>query len=697
MKPSARNWLPLTVVWLLILAYGLFFSALSIQRHRAFLTHASDLGQIDQAIWNTLQGRILEHTKATGIQNIRLSDHVEPIFIPLSLVYLVYDNVEALLIVQSFAIAIGALAVFWIARKRFGQLGATHLGDASHLTTDWAAVAFSAIYLLFPALEAANLAEFHAVTLAPAPLLFAYHYGAERAWGRFILFSILALAVKEEIALLVFVMGLWFAMTTEDGGRRTEAFRSTVTRLRSSVHLLRVLLSPPLFVALLAAVWGFLAVFVIIPHFNTLGRSPYTCRYIVSEDCRQAVPGLLLDARLGYLGELLASSGWIALLDPVSLLLGLPLIALNVLSNFPAQYSGTFHYSAPVAPYLVLAAIGGTARAAEWLQKRRGDTGTRGRDDLVSGSPRLPVSVSTSFRVSASSLSLITVPVLLLALGYHILAGYTPIGRAFSWPAVSAHNQLFARFAAQIPADAVVSTTGTLNPHLSHREVLYRYPTLEDAQYVLLDVSESAASNPIDFRVVYNTMVDTKTFGVVDAADGYVLLKRGAAPKPLPDDFFSAFRANGVTPQYPATIDFGDAVRFLGYDVLTDQYGRGSLRMYWQALKPMDKNYDLFLFYADEQGAPRDDITLPTTLLFWYPTSMWQQDETVVGQTVPLDLGPQARVGLGVLYGGNWDNQDERLPAHLISPGTLRVYDDSTWVELATLKKEMDRYVRTYP
>ena len=45
---------------------------------------------------------------------------------------------------------------------------------------------------------------------------------------------------------------------------------------------------------------------------------------------------------------------------PLALLLGLPIIAANDLSNYPAMYSGTFHYSAPVAPYLVLAAIGGT-------------------------------------------------------------------------------------------------------------------------------------------------------------------------------------------------------------------------------------------------------------------------------------------------------------------------------------------------
>jgi hypothetical protein len=386
----------------------------------------------------------------------------------------------------------------------------------------------------------------------------------------------------------------------------------------------------------------------------------------------------------------LASGGWIALLDPVSLLLGLPLLAANVLSNYPAQYSGTYHYSAPVAPYLVLAAIGGTAKLVGNLNSRF---------ETRALSARIPGRIGQE--VSKHTFTYVVAPVFLLALGYHLLAGYTPLGGAFRWPEVSAHNQLFARFAAQIPPDAVVSTTSSLNPHLSHRRVLYRYLNVKDADYVLLDVSESEERNPIDFRVAYNGLVNDKTFGVLDAADGYVLLKRGAPSKLLPDAFFSMFRARGRVPQYPVKIDFGDQVRFLGYDILNNQYGRASIRMYWQPLERLDrnKNYELFLFYADDQGVLREDLTLPSTLLFWYPTAMWHPDETVVGRTVPLDLGPRVRLGLAVIDGSvmtrsEWENTAIRLPAHLIEPGTARVWDDSTWIELATLKKVGNRYVK---
>lgn len=665
---SRVHYVALASVWLLILAYSIFSSAYSIQRHRAFLTNASDLGQIDQAVWNSLQGRPLEYTRRTGEQNVRLSDHVEPLFVPLSLVFLAYDNVEALLIVQSVAIALGALAVFWIARARLGALRANEKEEPSNLT-EFAAVGFAAMYLLFPPLQAANLAEFHAVVLSPPLLLFMYYYGMKKAWGRFALFSILALLVKEEISLLVMVMGAWFAVATPDGAGWKVNVREAIRHPLGSIRY-----RLPAAIAVLALAWFVITVFVIIPQFSPVGDFVYKCRYVVSEDCPAVAVGLQLPDRISYLLQLFAASGWVSLLDPISLLLGSPLILANVLSKYPAQFSGTFHYSAPVAPYFILAAIGGSIAAISWLQARQKNSA----EQPITRSPALVV----------------LVPVFLLALAYQVFAGYTPIGRAYAMPNVTPRNELFARFAAQIPPDAIVSTTSSLNPHLSHRRVLYRYPIVKDAEYVLLDVNESERSNPIDFRVAYNGLIDSGGFGVVDAADGYILLKRGAPTAKLPDAFFSLYRAQGATPQYPAQIDFGNKLRFLGYDILTDQYGRGSVRMYWQRLQALDQNYNLYLFYADEQGKPRDDITYPSPLLFWYPSSMWKKDEVVVGTTVPLDLGPSARLGLGVTGGGDFSNADGRLPVKVTAPQNLRVFDDATWVELGTLVKNGNEYVR---
>ena len=193
------------------------------------------------------------------------------------------------------------------------------------------------------------------------------------------------------------------------------------------------------------------------------------------------------------------------------------------------------------------------------------------------------------------------------------------------------------RFAAEIPPDAKVSTTASLNPHLSHRQYLYRYPVINDAEYVMLDVNESVNTHPTDFRVAYDDLTRNQHFNPIDAADGYVLLKRNAPQKALSAEFFTAFRANGQKPQHPTTVDFGDLIRLVGYDVLTDQYGRVSVQFYWQRLKAMDKNYYLYPFFADAAGQPRVDITFPLTVIYWYPTSMWQPDEVIMSRTVPQD------------------------------------------------------------
>ncbi len=662
---SRAHYAALVVVWGLILAYGIYFSALSIERHRAFFTNASDLGQIDQAIWNTLQGRPLEFTRRTGEQSVRLTDHVEPIFVPTALVFLLYDNVEALLVLQSFVIGIGALPVYWVARGRLETAATSTRNRPTAIAeqgseVEIAAIAFALMYLLLPSLEAANLAEFHAVTFVPALVLFMYHYGSLKKWGRFLLFGLLALMVKEEVSLLVFMMAAYFTFSNFD-------FRFSNSRKLSERFCTYLPTAPrvPLALAGLALLWFGLTVFVIIPSFNTLGRSPYTCRYVVSEDCRQVVRGLFLEQRLSYLFQLFASSGFVSLFDPVSLLLGSPLLLANVISNYPAQYSGTFHYSAPVAPYFVLAAIGGSA----WLIRRLERGGARALLGVVGGA-------------------------LLAAVAFHLYAGYSPVARGYASlqlgaaesAARAARGSTFEQLAARVPREAKLATTSSLHPHLSHREFLYRFPVVNDADYVLLDVMESDRGLPLEFRLAYDELLKDDTFGVVEAADGYVLLKRGAPQQNLPDAFYAPFRAGNATPQYPAQIDFDDKIRFLGYDVLTDQYGRSSLQTYWQRLKPLDRNYYLFPFVTDASGAPLPDMNFPMTVLFWYPSAAWQANEVIVGKTVPLDWGAGVRLGVGVVDGADWNDVNARLAVTRVEPSTFKVID-GTWVDLGNYAK----------
>ena len=100
----SRVSIPTILLWLLILAYTIFFSVYSLQRHATFNTFAADLSYIDQPMWNTLQGRFLERTLDER-QAPRVAEHFEPIIVAIALVFYVWDDVQAILIIQTAALA----------------------------------------------------------------------------------------------------------------------------------------------------------------------------------------------------------------------------------------------------------------------------------------------------------------------------------------------------------------------------------------------------------------------------------------------------------------------------------------------------------------------------------------------------------------------------------------------------------------
>ena len=117
-RPAAASWLaahwPALAVGLLIAAYIAFFGTLTVRQHDAFETTAFDLGNVDQAVWNTRHGRFFAMTNIEGLEN-RLGTHVEPILLPVSLLYFAWSDPRALLLLQTVVIALGAWAVYKLA------------------------------------------------------------------------------------------------------------------------------------------------------------------------------------------------------------------------------------------------------------------------------------------------------------------------------------------------------------------------------------------------------------------------------------------------------------------------------------------------------------------------------------------------------------------------------------------------------
>jgi len=681
-RQGGTGWAARAILWALIVLYIAFFGILTVQKHNAFETTAFDLGNVDQAVWNTRHGRPFAMTNIEGLTN-RLGTHVEPILLPISLIYFVWSDPRALLLLQTIVIALGAWPVYLLARRALSHAQdpspTTARRDVppwppnSHFMSQALPLLFAFVYLLFPALQSANVFDFHAVTLAPTFFLFALYCLETERWGGFVVFSVLTMSCKEDMPLMMAMLGLY----------------AVVVRRRWLVGLVTMAV---------ALAWFLVAVGWIMPHFDTQGVSPLSNRYAYLGDSPLEIvitlvtqPGVVLEhlltaENLVYMRDLLTPVAFLSLLAPQVLMLAVPPLLVNLLSTdgFMHQLEG-FHYGAPLVPAVVIAA----AYSVAWLIRRLHNAVLTSRTDD-----------SMSVRVSW----LLAGVILAASLIYHYGHGYTPLAAGFrgSWPVVTDHHHLGEEMAHSIPADASLAALPYPNPHASQRQQLTMIDRVEnglpaplhDASYVWLDVTNGWPLHPNDLKTGVEGLL-ASSYGVEQATDGWLLLRRGAPAKELPDAFYDFARTSDPQPQYPMQLQFlldGEPVlECLGFDLVLEeprsdaQSSLSTLQFYWRALQPLPPGLRLYPFYLDDTtGQIIEDTTLrPMIATVWYPPERWQTGEIVVTRTLPWDVGPTYSVGLGVVQGDDWSNVDQRLPIRVESSDqVVRLFDDDTWARL---------------
>jgi uncharacterized membrane protein len=645
-----RMWAPV-VVALCIASFIVLYSWLAILRHKTFGSGAMDLGYTDQVVWNTLRGRPFIFSTYQNapidlpLEQFRRTDnllgyHVELLLLPISLLYLVYESPITLLVLQVVVIALGAWPAFLLARR--------------HLQSEWAGVAFALAYLLAPALIGAALSDFHAVSLCASLLLLALYLAHQRRFGPFLAVTIVAMLCKEDIAALAFMLGLYLFI---------------VLRERRYGML----------VAALGMAWFVACTRWILPHCSGLSISPFLQRLaIFGPTLRDSLWNALRQPTLilrwlgrreivAYLGGLLASGGFMSLLAPQVLGLASPVLALNVFSNWSWSYSEGAHYSASIMPFVIVSAIYGTGVVARQWQRRRGMSYARATTVLAAA-------------------------VLAVSLVHHYQIGVSPIARTFHPPQIDAHDRLGERLIAQIPPQAAVSAQSNLYPHLSHRQQAYFFPAVNDAEYVLLDVTSPAY--PLTVRGLHQEAVQllrSAQFGVWAAEDGYLLLKRGAPlshSAQMPESFYSfAYAAEGDIP-HPLQARFGDALELVGYDVTVLNVVQAQelpvqIKTFWRALRPLrlDDAFGWFFTRGDGAIVYHYDQGTPTTV--WLPPSTWPPGQIVAMETPILSVGRLREVLAAVAPpGGDLWSSEDRLPIEVIEAPGAELRGDGTLLRL---------------
>ena len=663
------------------MAYILLFSWLSITRHYSFHTDAYDVGNVNQAFWNTVHGRPLYFTNWRGVEltlatDSRLAMHVEPIYFLIAPIYWLWQRPETFLIVQTVILALGAWPVYWLAR------------DA--LKSQLAGVLFALVYLLFPGLQAANLWEFHAVALAAPLLLYAFYFGYTGRWWLMWVFAIMAMGTKEEIPLTVMLIGLYFTVTgiwrIRTGGK-TNGIAFSWRRVLKQPQVIN-----GLSLAVIAAIWFVVAVFVIIPSYEG-DASPYLSYYtdlisnsanasgVSANDPVDTAKTIFSGRNLNYLFDLYTPVAFLSLLNPLTAAFSLPDMAINLLSDHePMHFVQKYHYTAPMIPGIIISAILGLA----WLAR------------VLSSAIRI------NRRYMVMLLSLV---VFACTLSYHFYHGYTPLARAYEGYSVTSHDQLGETIAQQIPPDASVSAQRYLNPHVSSRKTLYRFPYIGNAEYVFLDLATLA--NEGNHYEITRELLNGDEFGLVRAEDGYLLLQRGVVDSVEINDTFYDFvrvQLDETTrqPQYPVNVVFDDALQLVGFDVYDGRHTempQTPLRftLYWRVLKPIAENYQFGLYLLDEQrqliGGP-DFGKEPGIAPTWFPTSRWK-----VGETIKMEIEnmpwwtaqyDEYGVSLGVLQGDDpWNISTRLQPTTYEGAARTPLADDGTLVELMTFKTDI--------
>ncbi len=471
------------VLYTLIALYIATFGFLSIARHTTFRSHALDLGTMDQAIWNTIHGRLLERTPlyrhpADGSRyESRLSDgKLELVLIPLSALYLLWPDPRLLLAVQTVLLAMGAVPLYLLAKGK-GTAGDDHR---------WTALLLAAAYLVYLPLHYINLADFHPSALMVPLLIAAWQATRRQRWQWYATWLLLAFLCRVDAAFAALGVGAALMLR----GRNARKYG--------------------LYTIVAATAWLTLDLGVVTPWARQLygpGAGSLIARRfgnLPGSDWREIATRLLNRESLQTIFDLLAPVGFVAVLAPSALLPALPMLVINLLAGSEWQRSIHAHYMAAVVPFV-------------WIA-------------VGEAMPR----ITRRFPLATKEIAVL---VLLCSFLAAVVFSPFPPGRQFHLLEWTIHEERLQALITLIPDDTSMCAQSDIYPHLSQRRDALLFPFCrltdgEEAEFVILDLDPSSVKSPLDYHAFYDladTWLQRDDYGVVAWWNGALLLRRGWA------------------------------------------------------------------------------------------------------------------------------------------------------------------------
>lgn len=554
-------------IFLIILAgmialYTSIIGAWAVNRYMSFNATLWDLGLMIQAIWNTSHGRILHESVNLGYSVSRLAvAHWELIYLPMAAIYRLIPSISMLLYIQSFVLACGAIPIYKFATKK--------------LLSEPAALLISTGYLFYPALHGSNLFDLHGLTFATTFLLFTFYFLDQEHFKLTLIFGMLSLSCREDVAFVLFMLGLY----------------SIFLKRNKKIGLIFVIASACWFTAFSyrGHFWGSTEILSTAnagSNWNHLGEGGFfTVLISLLKHPMQIIRHLIQFENLKYLAKLFIPTLGMSFLAPEILIIALPTFLLNMLSGWNSMHQIEYHYTATITPFIFLSAIQGIANLNQWLHRM-----------FSSIKPSIPFIIAIHLIIAS----------ICSTLAFSILRFHG------NWR-VTESNRALAKKLHAIPSPLSVSATARLGPHLSSRQQLTHFPEHSSfADMVILELNrsdveiKSAGGKQRTRRVpAWNEFskaaMQNPTFGLRFAKDNVFCLQRGIDPT-------LSFKKYAVLDSVPRQLQkiesdtLKNGLIFLGWRTVFTSDKQAHFQLYWQSTRRQSQD-DQLKFYLSTNNS----------------------------------------------------------------------------------------------
>lgn len=435
--------LPKKSLWIIAAAGALLFtvtvSIACISRYNAYMAHNFDFGIFAQMFENMRTTGLPNTTVERNVLMSHFGVHFSPFYYVLLPFYMIVPRPETLLVIQAAFVAAGVFAVVLLCKKL----------ELTANTT----IAFIIIYIFFPSLSNGCLYDFHENKFLTVLILWTLYFVISKNTALMFVFAGLTLMVKEDAAIYIIAISLYMILGRKD------YLKGVILLLASGVYFV---IATNIVAAMGDGVMigrldnyipegenGFLAV----AKTCFLNFGYFISQIFTAEKIPFIIWMLLPLAFAPFMGE-----------KKAILLLLIPMLVIDLMSNWQYQYDINYQYTFGVAALVIFMAV----MAVKGMQ---------------SGKRRTVIMLSSALCF-----------IMTCSLFAPRMQEYMQYAKSMETTAQSYNNLI-----STIPKDAAVTADSSYIPHMYDFKNLYMYPdyykTAEKTEYMLVNSSNIQSDN----------------------------------------------------------------------------------------------------------------------------------------------------------------------------------------------------------